>query len=187
MNTSAKIYVQRGAFVAYYSRALPLKVYIGLDKKLESHPQLILLDGDYQIDSDLSLFTVRDASRCYSEANDTLYAGDLRDNFSHEQNLIIQEEKAALVMDCGHTGIVNIMERAKQYPPALCVGGYHLFNPSTKKTVSAELLGEIAKELKQYPLTQFYTCHCTGTEAFDFLAQQMPNMSYLSCGETVEL
>ena len=52
----------------------------------------------------------------------------------------------------GHTGIVNIMERAKQYP-----------------------------------LTQFYTCHCTGTEAFDFLAQQMPNMSYLSCGETVEL
>lgn len=55
-------------------------------------------------------------------------------------------------MGCGHTGIVNIMERAKQYP-----------------------------------LTQFYTCHCTGTEAFDFLAQQMPNMSYLSCGETVEL
>lgn len=56
-----------------------------------------------------------------------------------------------------------------------------------QKTVSAELLGEIAKEVKQYPLTQFYTCHCTGTEAFDFLAQQMPNMSYLSCGETVEL
>ena len=48
--------------------------------------------------------------------------------------------KAAVIMGCGHAGIVNIMEEAKKYQPHFCIGGFHLFNPLTKKTVLKKLL-----------------------------------------------
>ncbi len=187
INSTAKIYIQKRAFEPHYSKLLFLKVSIGLNDKLENHPQVILIDGDYQIDNELSLFTVNHTHKCYSNVNDVLYTKNAQDNFLHEQNLIIQENQTSLVMGCGHAGIVNIMEKAERYHPKLCVGGYHLFNPLTKKTVSVELLNNIAKELKKYPQTQFYTCHCTGADAFHFLSQQMPNLFYLSCGEAVEV
>lgn len=185
INSTAKIYVQRKAFESHYSQFLFLKVSVGLNKKFENHPQVILIDGDYQIDDELSLFTVKNTNKCYSNANDSLYAKNLKDDFSHEQNLMIKEQQTALITGCGHAGIVNIMEKAEQYHPTLSVGGYHLFNPLTKKTVSTELLNEIEKELSQYSQTKFYTCHCTGTVAFDFLSQRLSNLFYLSCGETI--
>lgn len=187
INSTAKVYVQRKAFEAHYSKFLFLKVSVGLNKELENHPQIILIDGNYQIDNELSLFTVENAYKCYSNANDALFTKNAKDDFTHEQNLIIQEKQTALIMGCGHAGVVNIIEKAEKYHPMLCVGGYHLFNPLTKKTVSTELLGEIAKELEQYSQTQFYTCHCTGTEAFHYLSQKLSNLFYLSCGETVRI
>lgn len=186
INSTAKIYVQRKAFEPHYSKFIFLKVGIGIDNNLENHPQVVLVEGDYQIDDELSLFTVSHTDKCYSRANDALYTSGQKDDFSHEHNLIIRENQTALIMGCGHAGIVNIMEKAKAYHPQLCVGGYHLFNPMTKKTVSTILLKEIARELHKYPQTQFYTCHCTGTEAFQCLSQQISNLFYLSCGETIE-
>jgi len=73
------------------------------------------------------------------------------------------------------------------YQPDLCIGGYHLYNPITKKGVSLELLSEIATELERYSNTRFYTCHCTGEVAFDILSKRLSNLSYLSCGETIEI
>lgn len=160
---------------------------VGLDQELEDHKQIVLLDGDYQIDDELSLFIVETRDKCHSEANDSLFAEANRDDFTHEQNLIIHGQKNILVMGCGHTGVVNIMEKAEQYQPELCIGGYHLFNPATRKVVSAEILGRIATELGKYSGTTFYTCHCTGKKAYQFLSQRLSNMHYLSCGETIEV
>ncbi len=187
INRIAKIYVQRKAFEAHFLKILFMKVDIGLNKKIENHPQIILIEGDFQIDNELSLFIVESKNKYYSNTNDSLYAKNIKDDFQHEQNLIIQEQQTAIIMGCGHTGIINIMKKAEKYSPALCVGGYHLFNPLTKKTVSKELLMQIANELKKYSQTQFYTCHCTGTEAFNILSQQISNLSYLHCGETIKM
>ena len=101
----------------------------------------------------------------------------------HEQNLIIKENEVALIMGCGHSGIVNIMDEAKIHQPKICIGGYHLINPITKKTVSTSLLDSIAKELQIYNNIMFYTCHCTGLDAFQYLSRQLPNLFYLTCGE----
>lgn len=188
INSKVQIYIQRKAFESHYSKFMFLKANVGLNKKLEKHPQVILIDGDYRIDDELSLFTVKSTAKCYSNQNNSLYTQKSRDDFSHEQNLVIQEKHTAIIMGCGHAGVVNIMEKSKQFHPELCVGGYHLFNPLTKKTVSEELLAKIANELNQYPQTKFYTCHCTGTVAFQLLSQQLDNkMFYLSCGETIEM
>ena len=187
LNSSAKIYVQRKAFEPHYSKTLFLKTPVGLERRLATHPQIVLLDGDYAIDEELSLFTVSDISKCPSPANKTLYDRDGKDQFSHEQNLLISENQVALIMGCGHAGIVNIMEKAREAQPALCVGGFHLFNPLTKRTVPSPLLDEIAGELRAYSQMQFYTCHCTGEKAYRYLSGQLPNMHYLSCGDRIEV
>lgn len=185
VNSHAKIYVQRKAFQPHHSKLLFLKVNVGLDNKLEKHPQVILVDGDYKIDEELSLFTVSDICKCYSHANDMLYQNGQKDNFSHEHNLVINEKQTAVIMGCGHAGVVNIMEKAIEYNPQLFIGGYHLYNPFKKKDVSKKLLDDIALELRKYNDIEFYTCHCTGEEAFNYFATNLPNMHYLSCGEEI--
>ena len=58
VNSSANIYVQKEAFEPHYSKTLLLKIPVGIDSKLKSNRQIILLDGDYKIDDELSLFSV---------------------------------------------------------------------------------------------------------------------------------
>ncbi|NLA43736.1 MBL fold metallo-hydrolase [Candidatus Saccharibacteria bacterium] len=187
INKEAKIYIQEGAFDKHFSKVLFKKIYIGLDQSLKTNSQITMVNGDYQIDEELYLFTIKERDKCHSPANDVLYDKNGRDSFLHEQNLVIKENQTALIMGCGHTGIVNIMERAEEYSPDVCVGGYHLFNPITKKSAAVDLLNEIIVELSTYAQTQFFTCHCTGTKAYEYLAEKMSNMSYLSCGESIEV
>lgn len=187
VNSLANIYVQKKAFEPHYSRTLFFKIPVGIDSKLKTNRQIILVDGDCKIDDELSLFTVRKTDKCYSPVNNALYDEKGKDTFVHEQNLIIEENQVALIMGCGHAGIVNIMEKAKQYQPKVCIGGFHLFNPITKKSVPNVLLNSIATELQSYKETQFYTCHCTGEKAYHYLSKQMDNLHYMSCGDTVEI
>lgn len=186
VNHTAKIYVQRRAFEKHYSKALGfIKVPVGLDRKLMGHPQVTLVDGTYRIDGELLLFTVSDTRKCHSPANDSLYDETGPDRFAHEQNLMVFGQKNVLVMGCGHCGVVNILERAERYQPKICVGGYHLMVPVTKKSVPEEILEGIARELQEYDM-DFYTCHCTGEEACQYLSKKVPRMYYLSCGESIE-
>lgn len=186
INKKARIFIQNEAFESHFTKTLFINVPIGLDEKLKSNRQIVLLDGDFEIDEELLLFKADRTDKCHSPMNDVLLNKNGRDTFSHEQNLIINENKKVLVMGCGHSGVVNIMEKAEKYNPDLCVGGFHLFNPVNKKTVSEKLLDEIAKELSKYGGTGFYTCHCTGKKAFDYLSGQMSNLHYLSCGDIIE-
>ena len=188
-NHTAKIYVQKGAFAPHY-RVLPGEepVYNGLNPTLAEHPQIVLLEGDCTIDEELSLFTIpASAQECRSEANAVLYEYDAPDAFLHEQSLILRENRTALIMGCGHTGIVNILKKASAANPAVCIGGYHLMNPTTKRPVSAGLMARIADFLGQYPQITFYTCHCTGPAAFAYLSQRLDHMKYLACGDIIEL
>lgn len=183
VNSSANIYVQKEAFEPHYSKTLLLKIPVGIDSKLKSNRQIILLDGDYKIDDELSLFTVSKTNKFYSPANKSLYDEKGKDTFRQ----IISEKQALLIMGCGHAGVVNIMQKAEKYRPCFCIGGFHLFNPFTRKSVSKGLLDDIVMELQKYKDTKFYTCHCTGKAAFDYLSHHMNNIYYISCGETVEI
>ena len=186
INHTAKVYIQRKAFQKHYAKTLFLKTNIGLDSGLMNHPQIVLVDGDFDIDDELKLFVVTDTSKCYSNANDSLYAEKEKDRFLHEQNLIIFGDVNVLLMGCGHVGVVNVMEKAAQYQPKICIGGYHLFNPTTKKTVSAKLLEEIAGELSRHDV-RYYTCHCTGVPAFRFLSERVGDIIYFACGDSIEV
>lgn len=187
INHTAKIYVQRRAFEKHFSKSLGfVKVSIGLDRKLMDHPQVVLVDGEFRIDEELLLFTVPDTSRFHSTANDTLYDEQGPDGFAHEQDLMIFGERNVLLMGCGHCGIINILERAKEYDPKICIGGYHLMVPAKKKSVPEEILAGIAGELTGYDM-DLYTCHCTGEEAFRYLAERVERMRYLTCGDILTI
>ena len=186
INHKAKVYVQRTAFLHHTTKVLGIHFNCGIKPQFQNHPQVVLLDGDYKIDEELELFTVKDISRCRSTMNDTLYEEKRQDVFEHEQHLLIHGEPNALIMGCGHAGVVNIMAQAAHYHPAVCIGGYHLMNPNGGKTVPDSLLDEIAAVLAGYPDTRFYTCHCTGQAAYTYLSQKLTNLSYLSCGQSVE-
>ncbi len=186
INHTAKVFVQRKAFEKHYAKIFFRKVSVGLDPSLREHPQIVLVDGDYKIDGELLLFTVSDTQKYRSKVNDILYTDQGQDDFAHEQNLIIFGDVPALIMGCGHAGVVNILEKAAQYQPKICVGGYHLQNPTIKRMAPKELLDGIAYELSKYPI-QYYTCHCTGQKAFRYFSEKLPNMHYLSCGESLEL
>ena len=186
INHTAKIYVQRAAFDNYYVKTMGETDSIGLAPELKTHPQVVLLDGDYSISADMKLFVTPNTSKCWSTANDVLYDESGRDRFAHEHNLAILGETTVLFIGCGHAGVVNILERAAEFSPRACVGGYHLWNPRKKETVPEELLHGISNELRKHDI-RFYTCHCTGHEAFDYLHERVANMNYMRCGDTIEL
>ena len=186
INNSAKIYAQKKAFDPHYAKRFFVKKDISVDPGLKTRAQMRLLNGDHQIDDELFLFTTPDISKYRSGANDTLYSAAGKDDFSHEQSLMVLGDTNVLIMGCGHAGIVNILEKASAYKPQVCVGGYHLWNPVTKKTVPDKLLDGIAQELAKYNI-RYYTCHCTGSEAHGYLAGRLPDMNYLSCGGVIQL
>ena len=184
-NDRAKIYVRKSAFRRHFVKTPTGFHDISLSEEWKTHPQVFLLEGDAEIDEELVLFAPEGKDETFSPANASLFEEDAPDHFEHEQDLMIREKKTALLMGCGHMGVVNIMRRAAVFSPDLCVGGFHLFNPTQGTTVPRELLDRIAAELRHYPTTDFYTCHCTGREAFEYLAGQMPNLRYLSCGDSI--
>ncbi|MDE7249936.1 MAG: MBL fold metallo-hydrolase [Lachnospiraceae bacterium] len=187
VNPTANIYIQKRAFEPHLNKTFGRDKFIGLDQSLVDDPQIILVDGDYKIDEELFLFTVTQTDKCHSPANDVLYGPSGRDDFSHEQNLLITENTTALVMGCGHCGIINILDKAKSFQPEVCIGGFHLFNPTSKESAPTSLLDEILQELQTYQETRFYTCHCTGKEAYDYLSARQKTISYLSCGESITI
>lgn len=186
LNHTAKVYVQRKAFEPHYIKRFCFKFPVGLDASLREHPKVVAVDGDLAIDEELSLFTVSDILLCPAPANDSLLDAHGKDTFAHEQNLIVHGESNTLVMGCGHAGILNILRAAQPYAPKVCVGGYHLYDPASGKTAPEELLANIAQGMEQYDI-RYHTCHCTGQVAYDFLAERLPHMAYLACGESIEV
>lgn len=185
VNDHARVYVQRKAFEPHYSHAYARKD-ISIYASLARHPQVVCVNGDLRIDDELSLITANGRECLHSTANDTLLGPDGPDNFAHEQSLLIREDCTALVLGCGHRGVVTILQHAAPVVPDLCVGGFHLYNPGLDRTVAPKLLDDIACELQKWPRTAFYTCHCTGTQAYAHLAKRLPALHYLHCGDTVE-
>ncbi len=186
VNNHAKVYIQRTAFDRHFAKVLFLKISVGLDATLMNNPNVILLDGNHKIDDELYLFTADTKGKFRSKANDNLYMNSGLDNFSHEQNLLITDNKNVLIMGCGHSGVVNILEKI-DFHPDYCLGGFHLFNPANKKTVPQSQLNFVSDELKEYDDVSFYTCHCTGQKAYEYLNKSHENIKYISCGDELTI
>ncbi len=108
----------------------------------------------------------------------------VQDKFVHEQSLFIEENGVTtLITGCAHNGILNILTQFKHdkgFEPDYVIGGFHLTGkgnrslpgllPSdsemdgTQVNVSA-YVDNLGEELIKFK-SKFYTCHCTGVQAY---------------------
>ena len=101
------------------------------------------------------------------------------DDFRHEHYLLIEENsRRILISGCSHRGIINIED---QFRPDVLIGGFHF-----SKLPLDSVLSSCAKQLDSYD-TDYYTCHCTGTEQFEFMKQHMKRLDYISTGMIFEI
>lgn len=194
-NKTSKVYIQRTAFQSLHTKVLGVPIYIGLDNKLKNHEQVVLVDKKLIIDDELQLFSDVKKTAHYSIANDGLYIkteeGFLKDEFMHEQNLIVTEGgKNTLFGGCAHNGIINIQNRAESILKkelSYVISGFHLYNPISRKRESEKSILELGNFLRNHD-TKYYTCHCTGKKAFDILKSSMgKQIMYLSAGSSIEV
>lgn len=177
INSEAPVYLHKLAFEPHFNGT---EKYIGLDMSLVDCNRLNFVE-DYNIAEGISLYSCNDRREIKpldsGGLNKLCYETFLPDDFKHEQYLLIEENgKRILISGCSHKGIINICE---WFRPDVVIGGFHF----SKYPLDDELLKNAAL-LDSYN-TVFYTCHCTGTEQFDFMKSKMKNLNYLSAGETI--
>ncbi len=186
LNTKAPVYLADTAFGNYYNAA---GKYIGLDKSLENHPRLIKTgEGVTKAMHGIS-FTDLNSAIAQTEIDSaglTVLVDDknVPEVFLHERYLVIEEQGRRIAFSgCAHKGAVNIVNVLR---PNIFVGGFHL---SKFKLAGggATRLAQTAQDLSA-ATDLCYTCHCTGTEQYDFLKTVMGDkLCYLSAGDEIEI
>ena len=178
INEKAPVFIHKDAFLPHYNGT---EKYIGLDPSLSDHPRLLYTDDSLRLDDGLMLFSCNDRTKKYPLGSFGLTEktenGYIPDDFRHEQYLLIKEDgKTVLISGCSHKGIIDI---TSWFLPDILIGGFHF-----SKMPLDDTLIHAAKLLDSYP-TVYYTCHCTGEAQFSMMQEQMSDLFYLSCGQTI--
>lgn len=200
INSTATIYMQKSAPGEYYAddgvaEDRDRYTYIGIDKNIADLPQIKLVEGDYEIDDELTLFTIEEREEDVPFTNARLLekkdSGYIRDDFRHEHFLVIKDGgRHILISGCAHNGIVNILKeyiRKFGEEPDVVISGFHLMKKTDYSDVQMRVITDTAKELQKYH-TIFYTCHCTGIPAYDAMHEIMGDqLRYVHSGDEVVL
>ena len=195
LNSKAKFYIREDAFEPHYIKVLGIPFSVGLDGSLKESEQIVFVKDELQIDEELFIFSNVKNEKYIMKSNSVLYARKdgclVQDDFSHEQNLIINEDgKKVLFSGCSHAGIMNILDKAEELQGCgmnTVIGGFHLYNPPTKKYERREMISQLASELHEKSCT-YFTCHCTGVKAYQQMKEILgESLSYLSTGREILL
>lgn len=178
INDKAPVYINRYAFEPHYNG---MEKYIGLDISLQDNERIIFTEDLYEIEPGLTLHSCSGRSKRIEFGSfglNMMINGKLiPDDFRHEQYLLIEETgRKILISGCSHKGILNISE---WFRPDVLVGGFHF-----SKLPLDDTLKGYAEYLGSYD-TDYYTCHCTGTEQYSFMKKYMRRLNYLSAGESI--
>ncbi len=179
VNKKASVYINKYAFEPHFNGA---SKYIGLDMNLKDNDRIIFTDSKYSICRNMTLYpAVTDITGKFTSAGLTVYQNDtyISEDFRHEQYLEITEDnKKYLFSGCSHRGITNIV---KTFTPNVLVGGFHI-----SKHPLDDNLAAYAEYLDSFD-TEYYTCHCTGEEQFEFLKKRMRKLDYIRSGNRLKL
>lgn len=197
LNSKAKIYIGKGAFDRHMAKALGvIKHDIGLNKELSSNNRLIFVDELMTIDDELILFGNIQGDKLKPKGNHSLLKqysnGSIgKDDFEHEINLLINDKnKHSLFCGCAHKGIINIIDKGKAIINSdlnAVVGGFHLMGMEVEDLKDRDFFDELSSILSSNNTGKYYTCHCTGEEAYAYLAQKMSNLNELKTGMVIEI
>jgi len=195
VNSTAEIFLHEQAFEKHYAlRSNGKMEYIGLAEELRGHKQIVSTGDRFFISKGLQVFSgIKQLATPYESNIGLLKEQEgetIQDTFVHEQNLIIEEDELSLLITgCAHNGIINILEHYKQIKgqfPKVVIGGFHLSSRSGEK-IEDKVLDQIAEYLLSTN-AKYYTCHCTGVEAFTYLKGIMGDaIDYLPSGSQITI
>ena len=102
------------------------------------------------------------------------------DTFNHEGILLYEDSGEIVIFNsCSHNGVINSIESTRAFFPnkkiRSYVGGFHFPYPSIDKIKPEDLrnLDELIDYAKLQKDITFYTGHCTGNGAFDYLRKAL--------------
>lgn len=177
LNGKASIVMQKSAAEPHYNG----EKYIGIDPDILKLRNLILIDGNKELDEELFLFGGIKGRRCYPQCNRKLSkitnGEKVSDDFLHEQCLVVsQNNDKWLLSGCAHNGILNILDRYKEIFGSLpdhVISGFHMMKREGVHTEEEkEIIIQTSKELSKTK-TMFYSGHCTGIPAFELMKSVM--------------
>ena len=193
INPDAKIYMQKTAGGDYYNLRSGSEKYIGIDKVVLELPQVVLLDGDCQIDEGVYVFTNILGRKYWPESNlllkEKVDGRFIQDVFAHEQCLVVIENyEIVLLSGCAHNGILNILaayqERFEGMPDKV-ISGFHMVKRGDYTAEEVATIEDTARELKKLH-TRFYTGHCTGEAAFTLMKEIMgKQLTFVHSGDEI--
>lgn len=197
INSKAKIFIGKGGFDHHLVKLFGVFKYnIGLKKELASNNRFVIVDEMMKVDDELILFGNVKGDKLIPKGNDKLlkeYSNGIitKDDFQHEINLLVNEnDKYSLFCGCAHKGVINIIDRAKDITGSeisTVTGGFHLMGMKVKNANSKEFFDELSTILSSNNVGKYYTCHCTGEEAYKYLNKRMNNLSELKTGMVIEV
>ena len=201
VNHTAKVYARPTAGGAYFSTSQGEPRFIGVHRDVWEGqkarfvtPEGLteLLEGVWLVPETVrgGLFASRETNLLRKVGRDRF----VPDDFSHEQSLVLEEERGLVVFNsCSHGGIVNIVRGVKeqlQKPVYAVVGGLHLYSAKAPSGMNCtpEYARAVADALMDEGVEKVYTGHCTGAAAFALLKERLgERLEALTGGLRVEL
>lgn len=199
INNHARVYIKKEAFEEHYSKRLSYYNNVGISELNLDQSRFIFVDDYLTIDDELTLFSNVTGRKLFSSMNSNLHTkvNDLsfkRDNFNHEQYLIVSDnDRDILFTGCSHNGVVNIVEKYDQIKKdknsilKYVIGGFHLYSEGLDQYEDEKRIIDLGKWIISRK-ENYLTCHCTGEKAFSLLRDSAnEKVSYLRCGDSLVL
>ncbi|ADG13807.1 beta-lactamase domain protein [Methanocaldococcus infernus ME] len=137
--------------------------YIGVSeevKKLLDKVNVIFIQDEFRIDKD-NIVLGDIVRKFYYEPED--FKDEKGKDLVEDELILISKNR--LITGCSHSGVINVIEHAKNFEVIrLVVGGFHLIN------ASQEYLEEVLRYLKVQEF-KFIPLHCTGFKALCSLSR----------------
>ncbi|WP_423792048.1 MBL fold metallo-hydrolase [Methanocaldococcus indicus] len=153
-----KIFVGEGSLIDRFYNGK----YIGIANEIKEFlkKEAIFIDNHIKIDNDFYIFKINEREFCYEPENFVDKDGNI--------DLVLDEialyYRGVLLTGCSHSGIINVIETAKQFGDIkFVVGGFHLINSSDN------YLDLVYNYLKHQDFN-FMPLHCTGFYAISKLS-----------------
>lgn len=191
-NKKAQVFISPNAFDKHYARIFKIPINIGL-KKPKDTSRITFVDGNLELFSGAVISSkvpfkksILSDQRLYVNKNKKY----LQDSFDHELYFILQEdEKNVLISGCSHKGIENIITSLQQelnIQFTHIVGGFHLMRYRNSNPSQKEYIQQLGLRFNQTN-KMYYTCHCTGDQAYRELDQVMDKLKPLHTGDIINI
>lgn len=184
-NKNAKVYLQEASKYSFYYKIVgPIKKYIGIPEGMldEYKGRFEYVDGYKKIDegiyiiphsSDGILERAKHTHMCAVINNKVQF-----DDFKHEQTIVFEEDDGLVCFNsCSHSGVDIVIEEVKKAFPGkkikAYIGGFHMMGitGASSCSYSKEEVQSVAKVIAMECDAKFYSGHCTGIVAYDWLAE----------------